>query len=180
MLKSIILLFISSVLLFPQSKNNLLGFWLLDSNSELLQITADSIVFNSGFFQEVKSDTAKKEIILNNDVINYEIINSQLMLLKSRTVVDTLIKIDSETFLPSTTIWIRNGLDKKILLIFKDGGCIRVGIILKQMSFPYSIIENNLVFIKDGEEVNFNFLIEPDLLKLLPSDSKEFYVYARL
>ncbi len=180
MLKSIVLLFFSSVLLFPQSKINLFGFWLLDSNSELIQITTDSIVFNSGFFQEVKSDSVEKEIILNDNVINYEIINNQLILSKSKTVVDTLVRINSETLLPSTTMWIHNGLDNRLLIILKEGASIRMGIILRQMSFPYSINENNLVFIKDGEEVNFNFLIEPDLLKLFPNNSKEVYVYTRL
>ena len=80
MKKLFFLLLLPLEIIFPQTNSELFGYWMLDSNTELIKITKDSITINSGFFMEGKKDTINKEIIVNDNVTNYEMLNNKIIL----------------------------------------------------------------------------------------------------
>lgn len=161
---------------------------MLDSNTELIKITKDSITINSGFFMEGKKDTINKEIIVNDNVTNYEMLNNKIILkynkrksktyIKSKSdnpIADTLLRIKDNYLSSITELWINSKTDMRMLLILNNDGSVLMGGILKSVSFPYDVDKEHITFME-----NIGDLYEENILKLIPDGLTETYIYNKL
>ena len=192
-MKKIFLLVLFSIIsIFSQSKDELAGFWLLDSNSELLKITKDSVTFNSGIFMDGTINAAKKEIFVMNTVLNYEVLGDKMILNfnkeKSKTFLkdevknpppDTLSQIKTDGLINNSKMWISNKDSEQMLLIILNDNTVKFGGIIKSKTSSYSIVKDVILFNDLGNK-KFDYQVEGNVLNLIPEGSKEKFIYNKI
>jgi hypothetical protein len=172
-----ILILLVSVLT-AQQKSELVGNWLLDSKTEFLRITSDSIFFNAGVFNKVIDDEINHKLNLSEKIVSYDIYNNKMLLTNDiNTEVDTLINIDSDSLYG---IWysLNNALFTTVLIKNKDSTIF--GFIMKSDSFAYNVNSSNITPIGKLNLPKFEYIIEGNILKLIHSNSNEIFIYSKL